>query len=93
MRPTGGEVMSDIPRYKMDLYEGESSNKGLWVRHEDHAAAIKAAVETERVRCLDIVENIWGYCVNEDGNLRQDPDGDLVRRVRIETAIRWVKVE
>jgi hypothetical protein len=71
----------------------QDDEDGAWVRYENHAVAIKAAVETERVRCLDIVENIWGYCVNENGNLRQDPDGDLVRRVRIETAIRWAKME
>ena len=175
--------MSEIPRYRMDLYEGESSNKGLWVqyedhakliaelekehtadvklarfisfnlgkrwqagavgsgvggynpgisggsgtieanvtkgylldgtevsvenlgaeggvtihpqpvRHEDHAAAIKAAVLAERVRCLDIVENIHGVSVGQDGYRWLEPRGELVSRSRIETAIRWVKVK
>jgi hypothetical protein len=50
--------MSDIPRYRMDLYEGESSNKGLWVRHEDHVAAVEAAVLAERDRCHEIVASL-----------------------------------
>ena len=85
--------MSEIKCYRMDLYEGESSNNGAWVRHEDHAAAIKAAVLAERVRCLDIVENIHGCAVGVDGYLYLMQSGELVSRSRVETAIRWVKVK
>ena len=89
----GGEVMSGIPRYRMDLYEGESSNKGAWVRYEDHVVAVNAAVEAERVRCLDIVENIHGVAVLRDGYRWLDPHGESISRSRVETAIRWVKVK
>jgi hypothetical protein len=85
--------MSEIKRYRMDLYEGESSNKGAWVRYEDHVAAIKAAVLAERVRCLDIVEKIHGCAVGVDGYLYLMQSGELVSRSRVETAIRWVKVK
>ena len=60
---------------------------------EVKAAAIKAAVEAERVRCLEIVEKIHGCVVGIDGYLRLDPYGELVSRSRVETAIRWVKVK
>ena len=60
---------------------------------EVKAAAIKAAVLAERVRCLEIVEKIHGFVVGIDGYLRLDPYGELVRRSRVETAIRWVKVK
>ena len=60
---------------------------------EVKAAAIKAAVEAERVRCLVIIENIQGCAVGRDGYLYLDPDGELVSRSRVETAIRWVKVK
>jgi len=60
---------------------------------EVKAAAIKAAVLAERVRCLEIVENIHGCVVGIDGYLRLDPYGELVSRSRVETAIRWVKVK
>ncbi len=54
--------MDEINRYWFGLYEScvMRSADGNWMRHEDHAAAIKAAVLAERVRCLDIVENIHG---------------------------------
>ncbi len=43
--------MSEIPRYRMDLYEGESSNKGLWVQYEDHA---KLIAELEKEHTADV---------------------------------------
>jgi len=77
----------------MDLYEGESSNKGAWVRHEDHVVAVEAAVLAERVRCLVIVEKAQGCDVGPDGYLRPEHDGELVSRSRVDTAIRWAKVQ
>jgi hypothetical protein len=73
---------------------GELDNdNGGWVRHEDHVAALEAAVLAERVRCLDIVENIHGVAVGVDGYLYLMQSGELVSRSRVETAIRWVKVK
>jgi len=86
--------MSGIPRYRMTNNLGELDNdNGAWVRHEDHAAAVEAAVLAERVRCLDIVENIHGVSVVRDGYRWLEPRGELVSRSRVETAIRWVKVK
>jgi len=86
--------MSGIPRYRMTNNLGELDNdNGAWVRHEDHDAAIKAAVLAERVRCLDIVEKIHGCAVGVDGYLYLMQSGELVSRSRVETAIRWVKVK
>jgi len=86
--------MIGIPRYRMTNNLGELDNdNGSWIKYEDHAAAIKAAVFAERVRCLDIVENIYGCAVGINGYLYLDPRGELVSRSRIETAIRWVKVK
>jgi len=76
-----------VPPVTNSLREHES------VRYDDHSAAIKAAVLAERERCLEIVENIHGYCVKPDGGLSQDPEGEMVIRMRVETAIRWVKVK
>ena len=76
-----------VPPVTTSLREHES------VRYDDHSAAIKAAVLAERVRCLEIVENIHGCVVGIDGYLRLDPYGELVSRSRVETAIRWVKVK
>ena len=85
--------MIGIPRYRMINSLGHQDNEnGAWVRHEDHAAAIKAAVLAERVRCLDIVEKIHGCAVGVDGYLYLMQSGELVSRSRVETAIRWVKV-
>ena len=86
--------MSGIPRYRMINSIGHQDNEnGAWVRYEDHVAAVEAAVLAERVRCLKIVEEIHGYSVKPDGNLSQDPEGEMVIRMRVETAIRWVKVK
>ena len=86
--------MMEIPRYRMINSVGHQDNEnGAWVRFEDHDAAVQAAVEAERVRCLVIIENIQGCAVGRDGYLYLDPDGELVSRSRVETAIRWVKVK
>ena len=86
--------MSGIPRYRMTNNLGEIDNQnGGWVRHEDHAAAVEAAVLAERVRCLDIVEKIHGCAVGVNGYLYLMQSGELVSRSRVETAIRWVKVK
>ncbi len=94
-KQAGGEVMDEINRYWFGLYEScvMRSADGNWMRHEDHVAAIKAAVLAERVRCLDIVENIHGVSVVRDGYRWLEPRGELVSRSRVETAIRWVKVK
>ena len=86
--------MIKIPRYRMTNNFGHQDNEnGAWVRHEDHVAALEAAVLAERVRCLDIVENIHGCAVGQDGYLYLMQSGELVSRSRVETAIRWVKVK
>ena len=86
--------MSGIPRYRMTNNLGELDNdNGSWIKYEDHAAAIKAAVLAERVRCLDIVENIHGVAVLRDGYRWLDPHGESISRSRVETAIRWAKVK
>ena len=87
--------MSEIQRYRIGLYERSVMKyaDGAWVRYEDHVAAVQAAVIAERERCLVIIENIQGCAVGRDGYLYLDPDGELVSRSRVETAIRWVKVK
>jgi len=86
--------MTEIPRYRMTNNLGELDNEnGSWIKYEDHVAAVQAAVLAERVRCLEIVENIHGSSVYPDGYCRPDPHGELVSRSRVETAIRWVKVK
>jgi len=66
---------------------------GAWVRCEDHVVAVAAAVEAERVRCLEIVENIPGIAVLRDGYRWFDPHGESISRSRVDTAIRWAKVQ
>ena len=86
--------MSGIPRYRMINSLGElDTDNGSWIKYVDHDAAVQAAVIAERERCLKIVEEIRGYSVKPDGNLSQDPEGEMVIRMRVETAIRWVKVK
>ena len=86
--------MIGIPRYRMTNNLGELDNdNGSWIKYEDHVVAVNAAVEAERVRCLDIVENIHGVSVVRDGYRWLEPRGELVSRSRVETAIRWVKVK
>ena len=87
--------MDEINRYWFGLYEScvMRSADGNWVRYEDHVVAVNAAVEAERVRCLDIVENIHGVAVLRDGYRWLDPHGESISRSRVETAIRWVKVK
>jgi len=87
--------MDEINRYWFGLYEScvMRSADGNWMRHEDHVAAIKAAVLAERVRCLDIVEKIHGCAVGVNGYLYLMQSGELVSRSRVETAIRWVEVK
>ena len=86
--------MIGIPRYRMTNSLGESDNEnGIWVRYEDHTVAVEAAVLAERVRCLDIVENIHGCSVGINGYLYLMQSGEFVSRSRVETAIRWVKVK
>ena len=86
--------MIKLPRYRMTNNFGHQDNEnGAWVRHEDHVAAVEAAVTAERVRCLDIVEKIHGCAVGVDGYLYLMQSGELVSRLRVETAIRWVKVK
>ena len=89
--------MSEIKRWSVPkgTWVGvlsENAN-GAWVRFEDHDAAVQAAVIAERERCLVIVKKIQGCAVGRDGYLYLDPDGELVSRSRVETAIRWVKVK
>ena len=94
LKQAGGEVMSGIPRYRMTNNLGELDNdNGSWIKYEDHVVAVNAAVEAERVRCLDIVENIHGVAVLRDGYRWLDPHGESISRSRVETAIRWVKVK
>ena len=86
--------MIGIPRYRMTNNLGELDNdNGSWIKYEDHVVAVNAAVEAERVRCLDIVENIHGVSVVRDGYRWLEPRGELVSRSRVETAIRWAKVK
>ena len=86
--------MIKLPRYRMTNNLGELDNdNGSWIKYEDHVVAVNAAVEAERVRCLDIVENIHGVSVVRDGYRWLEPRGELVSRSRVETAIRGVKVK
>ena len=86
--------MSEIQRYRMTNNTGYKDDvNGNWLRYEDHVAAVKDAVLAERERCLEIVESLHGYCVKPDGDLSQNPEGEMVSRMRVETAIRWVKVK
>ena len=93
--------MTEIPRYRMtNNFRLKENANGAWVQYEDHATVIKAAVLAERVRCLEIVENIHGSSVYPDGYSsvypdgyrRPDPNGGLISRSRVETAIKWSKV-
>ena len=86
--------MSGIQRYiKTNGFGHADDANRTWVKYEDHVDAVEAAVLAERVRCLDIVENIHGVSVVRDGYRWLEPRGELVSRSRVETAIRWVKVK
>ncbi len=86
--------MIEIPRYRMtNNFCHQDNDSGAWVRYGAYLAAVKAAVETERIRCLEIVENINGVAVGQDGYRWLEPRGELISRSRVKTAIRWVKVQ
>jgi hypothetical protein len=89
--------MSEIQRWEVDNIISSKTHhkfeKGRYVLYTDHVKLVEAAVLAERERCLVIVENMHGYSINLEGDLHPDPNGYLVRRSRMDTAIRWVKVE
>jgi len=80
--------MIEIPRYRMtNNFCHQDNDSGAWVRYGAYLAAVKAAVEAERIRCLGIVENIQGYYSmpeSQCGDMEAEACGEWINRAETE---------
>ena len=86
--------MSGMPCCGTPTLPATNNNpNGSVIMYDDHLDIVNVAVTAERQRCLEILEKTQGYSVDPDGCLFLDPDGELVSRSLVETAIRLVVVK